>query len=206
MIAANVTPSDFRLYMTLLSMADSDSPTAEIPARFQPRSIIRLAEKCHLSEAAAKRSLNHLQRHGWIERVRQFVGNGIGGRGNRTMYVLCLGHDCDCKAAQREPVSAPDKGAQPEPVTRKKGAQADSINRLTAPRVSAGQAPRCAEGGREGGEIEGGWPEVKRCTVCHGPMDPVLTSCGYTAHPNCGGQADEDHGTAPLAFQPELAA
>ena len=63
---AEITPSDFRVYMTLLKTADYGS--AEIPVRFQPRSLIKLAERCHISLAGVKRSVGHLQRHGWLER------------------------------------------------------------------------------------------------------------------------------------------
>lgn len=152
-LAADITPSDFRVYVTLLKLADHG--TAEIPVRFQPRSLIKFAERCHISLAGVKRSVGHLQRHGWLERHRNITESGIGGRGHPTLYRLKLGTDCDCKPAQREPLPVP-KQAQREP-----------INRLTASRVSAGQvrdgderAVRGREGRGEylGGPVPWGWP------------------------------------------------
>lgn len=131
-LAAEVTPSDFRVYVTLLKLADFG--TAEIPVQFQPRSLVKLAERCHISLAGTKRSVGHLQRHGWLERHRNITASGVGGRGHPTLYKLLPGRDCDCpKQAQREPVS------------RKKQAQAEPINRLTTSSVSAGQPAFGAE-------------------------------------------------------------
>jgi len=141
-LGAEVTPSDFRVYVTLLKMADFG--TAEIPDRFQPRSLVKLAERCHISLAGVKRSVGHLQRHGWLERHRNLTPSGIGGRGHPTRYKLLAGRDCDCqKQAHSEPVPV-EKEAQPEP-----------INRLTTPVVSAGQEPRGDERAVRRGK--GGW-------------------------------------------------
>ena len=151
---AEITPSDFRVYMTLLKTADYGS--ADIPVRFQPRSLIKLAERCHISLAGVKRSVGHLQRHGWLERYRNITESGVGGRGHPTLYKLKLGKDCDCKPAHGEPLTA------------EKQAQAEPINRLTGRRVSAGQvrdgderAVRGREGRGEylGGPVPWGWPD-----------------------------------------------
>lgn len=145
-IGADITPSDFRLYVTLLKLADFR--TADIPGKFQPRSLVKLAEKCHLSLAGTKRSVAHLQRHGWLERHRNITSNGIGGRGHPTAYKLLAGRDCDCT-----------KPAQAEPVKRNKRAQAEPINRLTARVVPAVQEPVCAERAVRGEVGEGeAWP------------------------------------------------
>lgn len=143
-LGADLTPSDFRVYVTLLKLADFG--TAEIPARFQPRSLAKLAERCHISLAGVKRSVGHLQRHGWLERHRNITASGIGGRGHPTTYRLLAGRDCDCP-----------KGAQPEPVKRNKQAQADTVNRLTGARVPAVQGPVPAERAVRG-EVGKGWP------------------------------------------------
>ena len=145
-LGAEVTPSDFRVFVTLLRLADYG--TAEIPDRFQPRSLVKLAERCHISLAGVKRSVGHLQRHGWLERHRNLTASGIGGRGHPTRYKLMIGRDCDCK-----------KAAQPEPVPDEKQAQAEPINRLTAVPVSAGQES-CGDERAVRGEIGGwAWPE-----------------------------------------------
>jgi hypothetical protein len=128
-LAAEMTPSDFRVYVTLLKIADFG--TAEIPDRFQPRSLIKLAQMCHISLAGVKRSVSHLQRHGWLERHRNLTSAGIGGRGHPTRYRLLAGRDCDCP-----------KQAHAEPVRARKQAQAEPINRLTGQSVPAGQEPR----------------------------------------------------------------
>lgn len=142
---AEITPSDFRVFMTLLRAADFG--TAEIPDRFQPRSLVKLAEKCHISLAGLKRSVSHLQQHGWLERHRNLTSSGVGGRGHPTRYVLLVGKDCDCKPAQREPVSG------------KKAAQAEPINRLTTSRIGAVQQPFGDERAVRGEVGWGGWPE-----------------------------------------------
>lgn len=145
-LGAEVTPSDFRVYVTLLKLADFG--TAEIPDRFQPRSLVKLAERCHISLAGTKRSVSHLQRHGWLERHRNLTATGIGGRGHPTRYKLLIGRDCDCQ-----------KRAHGEPVPVEKEAQAEPINRLTSLTVSAGQEPRGDERAVRRGEGWGGWPE-----------------------------------------------
>ena len=52
-----------------------------------------------------KRTLSHLQRHGWIQRHRHITDNGIGGRGHPTRYQLEVGTDCNCGPERPEPVS-----------------------------------------------------------------------------------------------------
>jgi hypothetical protein len=140
-LAADITPSDFRVYVTLLKIADFG--TAAGPERFQPRSLVKLAQRCHISLAGVKRSVGHLQRHGWLERYRNITDAGIGGRGHPTQYKLLIGRDCDCKQAHGEPVK---QGKQ---------AQADTGNRLTGARVSARRGGFPAEGDVRGGKGEG---------------------------------------------------
>jgi hypothetical protein len=147
-LPADITPSDFRLYVTLLKKANFG--TAEIPYQFQPRSLVKLAQLCVLSLATTKRSVAHLERHGWLERHRNVTASGVGGRGHPTTYELLIGRDCDCKGAQREPVAS---GKQ---------AQDDTVNRLTGERISAGDWPVPAVLGVERERVEReqafGWP------------------------------------------------
>ena len=79
--------ADRWVFDTLLWTADFG--TAFLPDRFQPRSLLQLAEKSFVSARQLKYSLDHLQRHGWLERHRVFSDTGIGGRGKPTRYVLC---------------------------------------------------------------------------------------------------------------------
>lgn len=148
---ADITPSDFRVYVTLLRKANF--VTAEIPDHFQPRSLERLAALCFISLAGVKRSVGHLQRHGWLERDRHITDCGIGGRGHRTRYKLLIGRDCDCP-----------KAAQGEPVSRKKAAQPDTVKGLITPSVAAGQRPVSDERDAARGKVQKGMPET--CIGC----------------------------------------
>jgi predicted transcriptional regulator len=148
--AAGLPARDYRVYYALLKRAEWK--TAVIRDQFQPRSLADLARLAHMSEANVKRSLNHLQRHGWLLRHRHFSDRGIGGRGHATSYQLENGKDCDCpKGAQAEPVSA-DKGAHDEP---RKGlsngcnaagqgpVSAKSVSDVVGSRGEAVQRPAC---------------------------------------------------------------
>lgn len=150
-LACNVTPSDFRVFVTLLKMADRG--TAAFPAKWQPKSLVALAERCFISLAGVKRSLGHLESHGWIERY-QFAG-GHGGRSHPTHYKLLLGVACNCKAAHAEPVKGP------------KAAQSEPRNRLTTPAISAGQ-PAVPRGRARGREEREGKPKRE---YMGGPVD-----------------------------------
>ena len=181
---ASVPASDYRVYQALLNRADWK--TAAIPVRFQPRSLEELAGLSKLSVATVKRTLSHLQRHGWIQRHRYITDKGIGGRGHPTRYRLDLGADCDCvsgrpeplngaertrrwrerkKAAQGSVTPAPGKGAQIDVTTGEKLAQFDVTKGLSDSHTTAGQPVFCAEEGRGEGEgkREGkNWPDPDR--------------------------------------------
>jgi hypothetical protein len=148
---ADITPSDFRVYVTLLKKANFG--TAEIPPAFQPRSLERLAAWSFVSLASVKRSVGHLQRHGWLERDRHITAAGIGGRGHPTHYRLLTGRGCDCQ-----------KAAQCEPVRRKKVAQPDTVKGPITPPVTAGQTPVSDERDAARGKVERGMPET--CIGC----------------------------------------
>lgn len=143
--ATGLTLADRWVFTVLLTTADWG--TAFLPDRFQPGSLIKLAEKCQVSKATVKRSVGHLQRHGWLERHRNLTDNGIGGRGHPTRYVLNLGRSCDCS-----------KGAHSEPVSEQKGAHDEPGKGLRGTRVSAGQVPvstgRAVAGGSREGKAE----------------------------------------------------
>ena len=178
---ASVPASDYREYRALIGRADWK--TEVIPVRFQPRSIEELADLSKLSVATVKRTLSHLQRHGWIQRHRYITDKGIGGRGHPTRYRLDLGADCDCIPDRPEPVSDADrarsyrqrrkaahgsvtdkaahtivthdgKAAQIDVTIGEKLAQIDVTNRLTSRDEDAGQTVFCAEEGRDEGEGE----------------------------------------------------
>lgn len=136
-------PRDLKVFMVLMKKATW--VTAKIKDEYQPRSLEELARWAHMSEANLKRSLNHLQRHGWIQRYRYLGSKGIGGRGHPTHYQLDHGRDCDCKA---------HKGAQDEPVSRAKGAQKCPIKGLKSEDITAGQTPVSAKSVREEEGVE----------------------------------------------------
>ena len=139
-VRANLPPRDLKVYLVLMERAEWN--TARITVKFQPRSLEELARWCHMSVANVKRSLNHLQRHGWVERYRHLTDKGIGGRRHPTHYQLEHGRDCDCRT---------QKGAQPEPVSGEKGAQKCTIKGLKSEDIAAGQAPVSAKSVRERG-------------------------------------------------------
>lgn len=180
---ASVPASDYRLYSALLHRADWK--TAVIPVRFQPRSLVELADLSKLSVATVKRTLGHLQRHGWILRDRHLTDKGIGGRGHPTRYRLDLGADCDCVPDRPEPLNGAErtrrwrerkkvahtvvthdgKAAQIDVTTGEKLAQFDVTKRLSDSHTTAGQPTFCAEEGRDEGEGERegeNWPDPDR--------------------------------------------
>lgn len=160
-LAAKLTSSDFRVYMTLLSIAEFK--TAEIPDKFQPRSLVKLAEKCRVSYRTLCYSLSHLQMHGWLERDRDISENGtIGGRGHATRYGLLLGQDCDCKQSHFCTVSAPDPVSEDTAKQCNGGTvyeekQCKDVNTFSAATIceSAGQTARPAERAMRGREKRG---------------------------------------------------
>jgi hypothetical protein len=170
-IDADLPPRDLKVFMVLMKRATW--VTAKIRDEFQPRSLEELARWAHMSTANVKRSLSHLQRHGWVERYRHVTDKGIGGRGHPTHYQLGRGHDCDCRAR---------KGAQPEPVLAEKGAQDCTIKGLKAKDVSTGQSQVSAKSVSEEGESK----RVPLCGVCSQPLDAYLAlKYGDTKHIAC---------------------
>ena len=79
---ARMPPRDYRVYRALFRRATWGS--AVIAAQWQPRSVRDIARDTGLSDATVKRSLAHLERHGWIVRAR----DELRGRGHRTTYGL----------------------------------------------------------------------------------------------------------------------
>ena len=154
---ARMPARDYRVFRALFKRAAWGS--AVIPAKFQPRSLKVIARDTGgLSEATVKRSLNHLEEHGWIVRAR----DAFKGRGHSTAYGLTIGEDCDCNSGRPEPKSGAErakryrdrKKAAQVPVTqgqesgsicRDEAAQIDVTKRLTSRDEPAGQAAFCAE-------------------------------------------------------------
>jgi predicted transcriptional regulator len=182
-IKANLPPRDFKVYMVLMDRAQWG--TAKIADKFQPRSLQELARRGNMSEANVKRSLNHLQRHGWVKRYRHLTGKGIGGRGHPTRYQLEHGRDCDCRN---------EKGAQHELVSGEKGAQDCTIKGLKSEDIAAGQARVSAKSVREEGEGE----RAALCEICSQPLDSYLASLGDTSHPTCDPAYSQ---RPPIGFQ-----
>ena len=188
--AADLPARDYRIYRTLLRRVDWK--VAVIPDRFQPRSLKELAAWARTSKANLALGLNHLERHGWIERYRNISDRGIGGRGRGTRYGLQVGRDCDCaKGSDPEP----DKGSEAKTVPLGEGSKNPYVKGPEDLNVSAGQGHVSAEEGRDEGELEEG-PSLTACRVCLTPMDPVLPRLGYTTHPCCDPDDKGDLGRA----------
>lgn len=164
---ADIPTRDLKLYMVLMKRAQWN--TAKILDQFQPRSLEELAAWARMSKANVARSLNHLQRHGWVQRYRHLTDRGIGGRGHPTHYQLDRGRDCDCKAKAKQAASTllpgqdspkgepdPAKGSQDEPVYGGKASQKCAIKGLKSDQISAGQALVSAKSVRDEGEVERG--------------------------------------------------
>jgi DNA-binding Lrp family transcriptional regulator len=211
--------ADYRVYRALMGRADWN--TAVIPVRFQPRSLAELAELSKLSVATVKRTLRHLQRHGWIERHRYITDAGIGGRGHPTRYRLDVGADCDCAPDRPEPVSdaerakryrqrkkaahgsvtdTPDKAAHIVVTHDGKAAQIDVTTgeKLAQIDVTNRLTSRDEDAGQtafcaEEGRDEGDREREGLCAVCQTPLDPVLSEHGYQTHPECD-EAEEAPG------------
>ena len=208
---AAVPIADYRVYRALMGRADWN--TAVIPVRFQPRSLAELAELSKLSVATVKRTLRHLQRHGWIERHRYITDKGIGGRGHPTRYRLDVGTDCDCAPERPEPVNGaertrrwrqrkkaahgsvtppPGKAAHDVVTLSGKGAQIDVTTgeKLAQSDVTKGLSDSHTTAGQtafcaEEGRDEGDREREGLCAVCQTPLYPVLSEHGYQAHPCC---------------------
>jgi hypothetical protein len=183
---ADLPARDYRVYRALLERAEWKS--AKILDRFQPR------------------SLNHLQRHGWLVRHRHFSDNGIGGRGHPTTYQLEHGRGCDCLPAVSRRTQDTSKGAHPEPVPADKGAQDEPRKGLRTCRVTAGQRPvsaksvrsqgevakegpadlaQCVAGGEGAADVLSGWPResIGPCARCRQPCRRY----GDSGSPLCAG-------------------
>ena len=180
---ARLPPRDFKIFTVLLDRADFG--TAEIPGRFQPKSLEAFAGLCEMSTATLCRGLDHLEVEGWIERART-----AGGRGCSTSYTLTLGGRCWCSGPGR-PKTPPGKpetlsGLPSETLSEYplKPSQNMRLNPLRNSNEPAGQAPVSAEGLVMGGEMGG--PERERgeelmegqdqepvCGVCGAPVSPL---------------------------------
>ena len=173
---ARLPPRDFKIFTVLLDRADFG--TAEIPGRFQPRSLEAFAGLCEMSKATLCRGLAHLVAEGWVKR-----GRTPGGRGCSTWYMLALGGRCYCsrpgRPTTRETVS-PFPAETVSEIHPKLSHQRD-LNSLGISDESAGQASVSAEGRGEGGEVRGTEPE----TVTD-PWGPALAGCATPRCRRCG--------------------
>jgi DNA-binding MarR family transcriptional regulator len=145
---ADLPARDYRVYRALSARAEWKSVV--IRDKFQPRSLAELAAWSRMSRANVARALNHLQRHGWLQRHRHFSDKGIGGRGHATRYQLEHGKDCDCLPAVSR---AAPKESQPEPLSADKESQAELGKGLRTCHVTAGQAPGSAKSVRDEEEV-----------------------------------------------------
>jgi hypothetical protein len=160
---ARLPPRDFKIFTVLLDRADWG--TAEIPGRFQPRSLDALAALCEMSRATLCRGLAHLEQEGWVKR-----GRTARGRACPTGYTLALGGRCECarpgRPSKQETVSPFPETVSgiPPKLSHQRG-----LNSLRNSDKSAGQAPVSA-GGHLGGEMGG--------TAVENHSEPVCGLCG----------------------------
>jgi hypothetical protein len=151
------------LYRAILDAADFT--TAELPDRFQPRSLDELAEWAAMSVKHCKQMLNVLEEHDWIERKRPATP----GRGHRTAYVLLLGTarerrgrpltDAERARRYRQRKAAADSVTENGTEMRDKAAPKCVTKRHLPRDGAAGHRPFSAEGQR--GEKEGRGMETR---------------------------------------------
>jgi hypothetical protein len=153
---ARLPARDFKIFTVLLDMADWG--TAELPGRWQPKSLEHLADLCEMPRSTLCRGLAHLGAEGWVKRASG------GGRGHANSYTLALGERCWC--------SRPGRPRKPETVSeyRPKPSQNKHINRPIFTEEPAGQAPVSA-GGHLGGE------RGASAVQYHG--EPACEVCGH---------------------------
>ena len=173
---ARLPPRDFKIFTVLLDRADFQ--TAEIPGRFQPKSLEALAGLCEMSKATLCRGLAHLEEERWLVRDRL-----AGGRGCSTRYTLALGDRCYCsrpgRPRKRETVSSFPAETVSE-IGPELSHQRD-LNSLRNSDEPAGQSPVSAEGLRDvgGGKVRGSQPEPDAdiwgpvCQVCGAPVSAL---------------------------------
>lgn len=171
---AGLPDRDYRIFRDLLDTADFR--TAEIPGRFQPKSLEALARLCEKPVATLCRALNHLEAHGWVKR-----GRTVGGRGRSTAYTLAVGEPCHCPRPGRprkpetlsqfpEPPGEAVAAAALETLSpmRAKPSHQREPNPLRINDKPAVQGPVSAGGHR--GEGEGTRPgELGPCATCRVP-------------------------------------
>ena len=154
---SNLRPGDRAVFLCLLRRADNE--TCEMLPRFTP-SLESISAKTGLHISSVKRSLAHLEKHGWLYRDRSKGGaKRRDGAHHRTVYHLFaidVPVRCECFVHAR---NAPYKQAHSEPVSASKQAHSEPQNRRIDPDVSAGQTPNCTEGLRDRGNEGRDQPE-----------------------------------------------
>jgi hypothetical protein len=169
---ARLPPRDFKIFTVLLDRADFK--TAEIPGRFQPKSLDALAGLCEMSMATLCRGLAHLEAEGWLKR-----GRSAGGRGCPTWYTLTLGGRCYCSGPGRPRKRKTLSQFPAETVSeiRPKLSHQRELNRLRNSDKPARQAPVSAEGNAAGGRVGGSASEKEPAWGAH-PWAPACQKCG----------------------------
>jgi hypothetical protein len=171
---ARLPPRDFKIFTVLLDRADFN--TAEIPGRFQPKSLEALAGLCEMSKPTLCRGLAHLEVEGWLKRDRP-----AGGRGHSTRYTLALGDRCYCSGPGR-PRKRKTVSPFPAETVSEIGPELSHQRDLNSLRITdkpAGQAPVSAEGRGDGGRMRGSQPETDAdvwgpvCQVCGAPVSAL---------------------------------
>jgi hypothetical protein len=202
-------PATRCVFRALLDRADFG--TANIPPRFQPRSLDEVARWSGFSRATVKRQLDVLEEFGWVERKR-----GGHGRGDSTSYCLLEGRPLvkpqavsgaerirrwrERKAAQKRVTSgsetryeeAQKKSQVPGQDTFSDGGHLggrDGGVTASSRTSGSGSGSEVSVRGNDAAAVSDGasggvvWPLVHRCRKCHGPVHRDLWEAGE--HPDC---------------------
>jgi predicted transcriptional regulator len=169
--AARLPSRDRNLFRDLLETANWKS--AVLPDRFQPRNMDELARIAGVSTRTALRSVDHLEKHGWITRTR----NPKPGRQGRAItYGFEVGESCWCTPDRPAAASGIDRTRKWRERKQRQICVTDpAFQRQDAVTIDArerhgiaGQNPSPAEEGRDegkrsgdylGGAVQWDWPE-----------------------------------------------
>ena len=104
-------PREHRVLTILLGRADTHGV---IPDRRQPKNRQVIADEACTGHANVGLALAHLEKHGWVSRVRGTLGGG-----SFLRYEVSIGEGCDCRPRGRKPLTDAERSQRVR--DRKKG-------------------------------------------------------------------------------------
>ena len=137
-----LTPGQRLVFLTLLGRVDY--ATCELPERFTP-TLAELAGWTGLAEKSVKRSLAHLDAHGWVGRE---VGRGRGHKSRYELLPRTPDPQCGCRPVKGDKMTPFTEGRKGVIGGEKRG-HSDPRKGDIGDRKAAGQQPVSLEG-REG--------------------------------------------------------